>query len=180
MLRHHSLLIFLFWINLKKKTSDKGWKKKIPERQLAGFLPPGTSMASVFSCYRPDAPGRTICGWQWGRTVPFHGGFCPGLSRTCACWHPDRLSWAARAATAAVPAPWVSCHLAGCPEFCVCPSSLSFLIKEDEDARLRRTWHSPGALVYGPTLQDQTFSFCPVWIGRQQDVLRHSLVGRQP
>lgn len=165
MLRHHSLLILLFWTNLKKKTSDKGKKERIPERQLSGFFASRNPMASVFNCYRPDSPGRTICGLQQGRTAPsapFHTDFCPGLCRICAQWPLDRLSWAARAATAAVPSPWGSCHSAGCPELCVCPSSLSFLVKEEEDARLRRTWHGHEALVYGPTLQEQTFSFCPV------------------
>lgn len=107
--------MFLFWTNLKTKTSHKE-KKRIPERQLAGFLSPGTPGASVFNCYRPDFPGRTVCGWQRGRTAlsimrSAQLSVGPELAEQVryAQRAPDGLSPAAGAATAAAPAPRSSC-----------------------------------------------------------------------
>lgn len=81
---NHSSLMFLFWTNLKTRTSNKEKKTQTPERQLAVFLSPGTPGASAFTCYSPAFPGGTACVWQRGRRAPFHTAFCPAPGGTSA------------------------------------------------------------------------------------------------
>lgn len=124
-------LKFLFWTNLKTKTSNEEGKKSIPERQLAGFVCPGSP-----GCIYLLQPWLSRQGFLWavvGKHSPLPPTACPALGTELAqrVLQPDRAP-----------------QLPGLLLLGRAPCASSFL-SEEEEARLKKTWPDPSLGSHG-------------------------------